>query len=331
MQQYVNKVQALLARFREWSITHIPRVENVKADALGNLGSSNEMIGSDSGTVVQLLHSVLDADGYCEVNTTNLVWDWRNEFIEYLRHGKLPEDPKASRVLRTKVARYCLIGGQLYRRSFVGTKAGYDRILLASDGTRRKDVHSEMRQMHQPAELLHLVEADPNQKIGEHEVTDFLWEHIICRLRIPKEIACYNGPQFIGSKVTKFLKDLKIKRITSSPYHPSANGQAKLTNKVIIQNLKKRLEAARGKCLEELPGVLWVYWTTTKSSTGETPFSLVYSAESLFLMEVRELTLRFSRTNEEANNKALLVKLNLLDECRDMAHVRIVAQKQRMG
>ncbi|XP_070057404.1 uncharacterized protein [Nicotiana tomentosiformis] len=40
MQQYLNKVQALLARFREWSIVHIPREENIKADALANLGSS---------------------------------------------------------------------------------------------------------------------------------------------------------------------------------------------------------------------------------------------------------------------------------------------------
>ncbi|XP_016467405.1 uncharacterized protein LOC107790022 [Nicotiana tabacum] len=73
IQQYVNKVQALLSRFMEWSILHIPREENVEADALANLGSSTEMKGSDSGTVVQLLHSVLDMDDYYKVNSTNLV------------------------------------------------------------------------------------------------------------------------------------------------------------------------------------------------------------------------------------------------------------------
>nr|XP_018626449.1 uncharacterized protein LOC108945194 [Nicotiana tomentosiformis] len=51
------------------------------------------------------------------------------------------------------------------------------------------------------------------------------------------------------------------------------------TNKVTIQNLKKRLEAAKGKRLEELPRVLWVDRTTAKSSMGETPFSLIYRAE----------------------------------------------------
>ncbi|XP_075083527.1 uncharacterized protein LOC142167263 [Nicotiana tabacum] len=120
MQQYLNKVQTLLARFIEWSIIHIPREENVEADALANLGSSTEMKGSDSGTVVQLLHSVLDVDSYCEVNSTNLIWDWKNDFIEYLRQGKLSEDPIVSRALWTKATSDFLIDAQLCRRSFQG-------------------------------------------------------------------------------------------------------------------------------------------------------------------------------------------------------------------
>ncbi|XP_075086173.1 uncharacterized protein LOC142168899 [Nicotiana tabacum] len=64
MKQYLNKVQALLAQFTELSIVHILREKNVEKDALANLGSSIEMKGSDFRTVVQLLHSVLDLDGY---------------------------------------------------------------------------------------------------------------------------------------------------------------------------------------------------------------------------------------------------------------------------
>lgn len=64
---------------------------------------------------------------------------------------------------------------------------------------------------------------------------------------MPVEIVCDNGKQFIGSKVTKFLEDHKIKRILSTPYHPSGNGPAESINKTIIQNLKKRLTKAKGK------------------------------------------------------------------------------------
>ncbi|XP_070035326.1 uncharacterized protein [Nicotiana tomentosiformis] len=124
MQQYVGKVKALLARFREWSIMHIPREENAEADALANLGSSTEIKGSDSVTVIQFMHSVLDVDSYYEVNTTNLICDRRNEIIDYLEHEKLPKDPKESRALRTKATRYSFKGGQLYRRSCQGPLAG---------------------------------------------------------------------------------------------------------------------------------------------------------------------------------------------------------------
>ncbi|XP_070054357.1 uncharacterized protein [Nicotiana tomentosiformis] len=78
----------------------------------------------------------------------------------------------------------------------------------------------------------------------------------------------------------------KIKRITSSPYHLVDNGQAESTNKVIINNLKKRLEESKGKWPEALPGVLWAYQTIAKTGTGETPFSLVYGAEALILVEI---------------------------------------------
>ncbi|XP_075097888.1 uncharacterized protein LOC142175207 [Nicotiana tabacum] len=137
-------------------------------------------------------------------------------------------------------------------------------------------------------------------------------------------------PQFVCSKVTKFLEGLNIKEITSSLCHPSDNGQAESTNKIIIQNLKKKLEDAKGKWPNELPRVLWAYRTTTKPSTGEIPFSLIYVSEALIPVEVGEPTLRISRANEKSNIKALLVKLDLLEEHWYLTYMRMVAQKQRM-
>nr|XP_016444889.1 PREDICTED: uncharacterized protein LOC107770133 [Nicotiana tabacum] len=88
------------------------------------------------------------------------------------------------------------------------------------------------------------------------------------------------------TEVTKFLEGMKIKWITSLPYHPSAIEQAESSNKIIIQNLKKKLEDSKGKGPDELPGVLWENRTTAKSSKGEAPFSLVYGAEALIPMEI---------------------------------------------
>ncbi|XP_070046548.1 uncharacterized protein [Nicotiana tomentosiformis] len=67
-----------------------------------------------------------------------------------------------------------------------------------------------------------------------------------------------------------------------------------------------------------------------KSSAGETPFSLVYGAEALIPIEVGKPTLRYSQTNEESNDEAMLINLELLEGHRDLGHVRMAAQKQRM-
>ncbi|XP_070054232.1 uncharacterized protein [Nicotiana tomentosiformis] len=68
-----------------------------------------------------------------------------------------------------------------------------------------------------------------------------------------------------------------------------------------------------------------------KSSTGETFFSLVYGAEeALIPVEVGDPTLRYFRANEEINNEAMLVNLELLDECRDLVHIRMATQKERI-
>lgn len=100
----------------------------------------------------------------------------------------------------------------------------------------------------------------------------------------------------------KFVEGLQIKRITSSLYHPRANGQAESTNKITIQNLKKKLEYTKGKWPEELPRVLWVYRTMTKSSIGETPFFLIYGTNALIPIEIGEPTIDFFR---QANKKTL--------------------------
>ncbi|XP_075107213.1 uncharacterized protein LOC142180171 [Nicotiana tabacum] len=67
-----------------------------------------------------------------------------------------------------------------------------------------------------------------------------------------------------------------------------------------------------------------------KSSTWETLFSLVYDAKALIPVEVGEPTLRYLQASEESNNEAMLINLELLEERRDLAHIRMAAQKHRM-
>ncbi|XP_060177808.1 uncharacterized protein LOC132607742 [Lycium barbarum] len=366
MRRYQEKLQVILRRFKEWTLEHIPRDHNNEVDALANLGSSVESDRFNSGAVVQLTKPFIET-GHAEINSTSLTWDWRNKYIDYLQTGKLPSDAKESRALQTKATRFCLVDGQLYQRSFhgplarclgpgdtdyvlrevhevtYGNHSGADSLVckLIRAGYYRNEMEEEAKtfvrkcnecqkhapSIHQPGEELHPVEAQALEKVREKEVIDFIYDHIICRFGVPAEIACDSGKQFIGSKVSKFFEEYKIKKILSTLYHPSPNGQAESTNKTILQNLKKRLAGSKHQWKEVLPEVLWAYLTTVRSSTGETSFSLVYGAEALIPIELGEPSLRFRYATENSNHEAMFVNLDLMDERREALHIRIAAQK----
>ncbi|XP_070018232.1 uncharacterized protein LOC142172750 [Nicotiana tabacum] len=106
------------------------------------------------------------------------------------------------------------------------------------------------------------------------------------------------------------------------------NGQDESTNKVIINNLKKRLDESKGNWPEVLLGVLWAYRTTTKTSRGKTPFSLVYEDEALISIEIGEPSTRYTQATEESNEEEMRINLDLLEEMRETALIRMAVQKQ---
>ncbi|KAL0448649.1 UNVERIFIED_CONTAM: hypothetical protein Slati_1421300 [Sesamum latifolium] len=61
-------------------------------------------------------------------------------------------------------------------------------------------------------------------------------------------------------------------------YH-QANRHVEVTNRILVQGIKSKLEHEGGQWVDALPGVLWPYRTTSKSTMRETPFNLVYELE----------------------------------------------------
>jgi len=82
---------------------------------------------------------------------------------------------------------------------------------------------------------------------------------------LPNIIILDNGRQFIDQGLQDFYKGLGIRSITNLVEHPQTNRQAKATNKVILNELKKRLGTAKGRWTEELLEVLWAYKCTPQS------------------------------------------------------------------
>ena len=100
--------------------------------------------------------------------------------------------------------------------------------------------------------------------------------------------------------------------------YPQRNGQAEAINKVIVSGLKKMLDDAKGKWVEELPHVLRTYHTTPRRSIRETPFSMIYGVEIVIPLEIGFPTLRISSFTLTSNDGLLEKILDLNEERREM-------------
>ena len=138
---------------------------------------------------------------------------------------------------------------------------------------------------------------------------------------MPYALISDNGLQFDSKAFKKYCSDLGIKNRYSTPAYPQENGQAETINKVIVNGLKKRLNDAEGKWIEELPHVLWTYRTTPQKSIGETPFSMTYVAEAVIPLENGFPTMRTSTFTLNGNDELLKKSLDLIKERRENAMV----------
>ncbi|GJX19165.1 reverse transcriptase domain-containing protein [Tanacetum coccineum] len=117
IKEYLQKVKTTLKGFEDYTVEHMRRNHNKKADALSKLASM---------TFEHLIKKVL-----VEVLTKRLIEEkevlkvdiqerksWMDPIHEYLLSGLLPEDTRESRKIIIQAPQYKLIRGNLYKRSF---------------------------------------------------------------------------------------------------------------------------------------------------------------------------------------------------------------------
>ena len=97
-----------------------------------------------------------------------------------------------------------------------------------------------------------------------------------------------------------------------------------------MSGLKKRLDNAMRKWVEELPHVLWTYQTTPRRSTRETPFSMTYRARTVIPLKTGFPTLRTSSFTPSSNDGLLEKSLNLIEEQRENGAVQLVYYQHKL-
>ncbi|XP_060668045.1 uncharacterized protein LOC132799647 [Ziziphus jujuba] len=144
-------------------------------------------------------------------------------------------------------ARYCILEGKLYRRSYLGP------LLKCLGPAAASKVMAEVHEGHYGNHSRGRALA---RKIRLH---GFYWPTLVrdCERFSPLRVLISdNGSQFISKGFRDLYKEWKIKLQYSSPRHPQGNGQTEVSNKSILNTLKKRLEDSKGLWVEEFQGVL---------------------------------------------------------------------------
>ncbi|XP_019425133.1 PREDICTED: uncharacterized protein K02A2.6-like [Lupinus angustifolius] len=146
----------------------------------------------------------------------------------------------------------------------------------------------------------------------------FLQREIICRYEMSERRVTDNGTNLNGGEVEGLCNKFKIKHHNSTSYWPKMNGVVELANKNIKKMVVKMMENYKD-LHEKLPYALHAYRTNILSSTGATPFSLVYGMKVVSPIEVEIPSLRVlmeAELEESEWVKARYEQLNMIEEKR---------------
>ena len=108
---------------------------------------------------------------------------------------------------------------------------------------------------------------------------------------IPNSVVTDNATVFVSEEMKKFWKNNGIRHITSSPYHPAANGLAERA----VQTFKAGLKHMKSGSLEtRIARFLFSYRMTPQGTIGSTPAELLMK---------RNLRCRFDLLMPDLSNK----------------------------
>jgi ribonuclease HI len=121
---YFRLATRLIEEFDGISLKHIPRSENKIADALANLATTLALSEEERVNVPVCNRWALTKEYTSETNAISVSIvedeDWRQPLIDYLEHGKLPNDSCHRTEVRRKASRFIYYKDTWYRRSFDG-------------------------------------------------------------------------------------------------------------------------------------------------------------------------------------------------------------------
>ncbi|XP_050242332.1 uncharacterized protein LOC126691322 [Quercus robur] len=323
MQKYLKLTRQLTQEFDTVEFVQIPRSQNMGADEVSKLASSEEGKTSTDMAIEIQKHPSIEEVAVFSIQSTDT---WMTPIISFLQDGHLPQNTDEARKVKKRAARFTILNDVLYKRGF---SMPYLKCVDEDEAKYiLEEVHGGICGDHAGSRSLvnKVIRAGYFWPTMQGDAAD-----IVRRFGIPLTIISDNGKQFDSQGFRDFCSDLGIKNQFSSSGHPQANGQTEVTNRTLLKIIKTKLDEAKGAWPEELPSVLWAYRTTTRTPTGETPFRLTYGTEAVIPVEVGVTSIRRGTFRDGLNDEELRFNLDCLDEVRDNASSRMTKYQKKMA
>ncbi|RDX62614.1 Gag-Pol polyprotein, partial [Mucuna pruriens] len=135
------------------------------------------------------------------------------------------------------------------------------------------------------------IEAESYASVSRNVVAKFIKRNLICRYGIPADIVTDNGTNLNNKVISELCGEFQIKHRNSTPYRPQMNGAVEAANKNIKKIIQKMVVTYKD-WHDMLPYALHGYRSTARTSTGATPYALVYGMEAVLPVEVEIPSLR---------------------------------------
>jgi hypothetical protein len=178
------------------------------------------------------------------------------------------------------------------------------------------------------------LEVTPVVKINKQSVVKFI-KSIIYQFRASNRIIIDNGSQFTSGAFQEYYEDLGIQICYASVTHPESNEQVDRANAKILKGLKSRtydgLEKHGKKWIDELPCTLWGNRISPSRTTKETPFFLVYGAETVLPPEVTMGSLYVQTYDKATQDQLRHEDINLIDERIWQSAIKMHSTAKRSG
>lgn len=127
--------------------------------------------------------------------------------------------------------------------------------------------------------LTRFVEAVPITAATANNAMAALKSKIFYRHSIPESILHDQGRQFLSKEYKNELKDMGIKHIMTSPYHPQTNGMTERFNETLKRTMAKYTSEDQKDWDEWIPAACFAYNTSVHDVTGHAPYYLLYGRE----------------------------------------------------